>query len=113
MDAIEVPGPHSTLCSAYQACYHSFGRFELALRSDGCRVVHLNQLKLDKVLEEYGKLKIWGHQAHAELPSSARGSLEDILRHDEQLKQLTSSILMRLTQLLHQGKRSGQYRRST
>ncbi|KAJ5184564.1 hypothetical protein N7472_009404 [Penicillium cf. griseofulvum] len=82
----------------------SFGEFILALSEKDCRVICLGQVHLAKILEEYGRTKVWGDQTKAELPARARGSLDDTLRHDVELKYLVQAILMRLRALLNQGK---------
>ncbi|OQE89740.1 hypothetical protein PENNAL_c0013G04005 [Penicillium nalgiovense] len=70
----------------YLECIQSFGRFLLALSEEDCRVIHLEQVNLSEILEEYGRTKIWGDQAKADLPARARGSLDDTLRHNDELK---------------------------
>lgn len=93
-----------SLSELYLECIQSFQRFLLALSEEDCRVIYLGQVNLSKVLEEYGRTKIWGDQAKADLPARARGSLDDTLRHDDELKLLVQAILMRLRALLIQGK---------
>lgn len=76
----------------------------MTLGEEGCDVIRLKRVHLPKILEEYGRIKIWGDQTKAGLPARARGSLEDTLRHQEQLKCLVTEILIRLGALLDQGK---------
>lgn len=109
MEANLTEGADSSLFDSYQACFQSFGKFVLALRDSRCRIIHLEQVQLDDVLQEYGRIRIWGSQTQAELPPRARGSLDDTLRQDEKLKYLTKSILMRLARLLDQGISPRQY----
>ncbi|KAI2618440.1 hypothetical protein GGR54DRAFT_605477 [Hypoxylon sp. NC1633] len=91
-----------SLSNLYAKCIDSFGRFVLALTEDNCRVIRLEQVHLPEILEEYGRTKIWGDQTKAVLPARARGSLDDILRQDDELRRLVQGILQRLTALLSQ-----------
>jgi hypothetical protein len=93
-----------SLSESYGECIQSFGRFLLALSKEDCCVIHLEQIHLPEILEEYGRVKIWGDQTKADLPARARGSLDDALRHDNELKQLIQALLTRLKVLLSQGK---------
>ncbi|MBE3049595.1 hypothetical protein IMZ48_45295 [Candidatus Bathyarchaeota archaeon] len=79
----------------------------LALSEENCRVVHLEQVNVPAILDEYGRAKIWGDQSKADLPARARGSLDDTLRHDDDLKQLVRGVFMRLSALLVQGEKHG------
>lgn len=80
-----------------------YKRFLLVLNRENCRVVHLQQLNVPKILEEYGRLKIWGEQTRATLPENARGSLDDTLRNDTGLKEVVFDILRQLGAQLGQG----------
>ena len=81
----------------------AFREFLLALGEGDCRVIHLEQVHLPDILEEYGRARIWGDQTRAELPARARGSLDDTLRHDDELQQLVRGIFMRLEATLGEG----------
>lgn len=109
MMALSTRAPGPSLSELYQECIQSFGEFLLVLSEKDCRVIHLKQVHLSEIMEEYGRTKVWGDQTKADLPERARGSLDDTLRHDVELKYLVHAILMRLKALLGQGKlyRSG------
>ncbi|KGO45689.1 Tetratricopeptide-like helical [Penicillium expansum] len=94
----------SSLSELYLECIQLFGEFLLALSEKDCRVICLEQVHLSKILEEYGRTKVWGDHTKANLPARARGSLDNTLRHDTELKHLVQAILMRLKALLSQGK---------
>ncbi|KAK2877137.1 hypothetical protein FQN49_001381 [Arthroderma sp. PD_2] len=83
-----------SLSPAYAECIQSFTRLILSLSEEHCRVIRLKQVHLPQLLEEYGRTKIWGDQTKAELPSTARGSLDDTLRHDTELRCLTKAGIM-------------------
>ncbi|EAW17234.1 C2H2 type zinc finger domain protein [Aspergillus fischeri NRRL 181] len=101
-DSTRLSGP--SLSESYLECIQLFGSFLLALSEEDCRAIRLEQVHLSDILEEYGRAKIWGDQVNAQLPARARGSLDDTLRHDNELKGLVQAILMRLRALLGQGK---------
>src|SRR6186713_1260344 len=50
----------------------------------------------DKSLEtqskEYGRLRAWGEETRAVLPAASRGSLDDTLRKDPELKRTVNGI---------------------
>ncbi|KAK5653697.1 hypothetical protein OQA88_8728 [Cercophora sp. LCS_1] len=76
----------ATVFESFTQCTHSFGALLMALGADDSRPIKLGQVSLESLLEQYGRLKIWGDQARADLPARARGSLGDTLRHDNELK---------------------------
>lgn len=94
----------ASLSEWFGNCMQAFREFLLALGEANCRTIVLKQVDLSEILEEYGRAKIWGEQTKADLPARARGSLDDVLRHDEDLKKLVQGIFMRLGALLRQGK---------
>ncbi|RYP02653.1 hypothetical protein DL764_005698 [Monosporascus ibericus] len=91
-----------SLSESYRECIEIFGRFVLTLCQEGCGVISLKQVRLPDILEEYGRTQIWGDQTKAVLPARARGSLDDTLRRDDELKYLVQGILTRLRVLLSQ-----------
>ncbi|SPO04609.1 uncharacterized protein DNG_07294 [Cephalotrichum gorgonifer] len=86
MEHISASTAALSLSALYEECVQLFQSFLLVLHDEHCRVVHLNQVDLTLISDEYGRVKIWGDQTKAYLPPRARGSLDDTLRHDEQLK---------------------------
>jgi hypothetical protein len=104
MMALSTGVSGSSLSELYIECIQSFGEFLLVLSEKDCRIICLGQVHLSKILEEYGRIKVWGDQTKADLPARARGSLDDTLRHDVELRNLVQAILMRLRALLSQGK---------
>lgn len=104
MATSSTPANPASLAELYRECIQAFRAFLLAVGEEDCRVIHLEQIHLPEILEEYGRAKIWGDQTKADLPERARGSLDDTLRHDSDLKQLVEGIFMRLRGLLRQGR---------
>jgi hypothetical protein len=97
--------PASTSISAsFAQCIQAFRELLLLLQDKECRVTRLEQVDLQSVVEEFGRLKIWGDQSKADLPSGSRGSLDDTLRHDAELRDLVRGILLRLRDLIDEGK---------
>jgi hypothetical protein len=103
MTALSTRASSPSLSELYVECIQSFGEYLLVLSEKDCRVIRLGQVHLPEILEEYGRTKVWGDQTKADLPARARGSLDDTLRHDAELKYLVQAILMRLKALLSQG----------
>ncbi|KAI0098654.1 hypothetical protein GGR51DRAFT_577007 [Nemania sp. FL0031] len=77
----------------YSECITSFAEFVGALTEPDCDVISRDEIQLPRVFEEYGRTKIWGDQSKADLPASARGSLDDTLRDNVDLKSLVGGIL--------------------
>lgn len=92
------------ISNSYLECIQSFESFLQALIKKDCRVICLEQVHLAEIVEEYGRTKIWGDQTKADFRAGARGSLDETLRHDDELKHLVHVILMRLRALLDQCK---------
>jgi hypothetical protein len=59
---------------------------------------------LSRALNVYGRLRIWGEETRAILPSSSRGSLDDALRKDPKLKGIATRTLQRLKRKLELGR---------
>lgn len=59
------------------------------------------QVDLVKVSDEYGRLNVWGSDSGA--LRSGRGSLDDALRHDENLKSIVLDILNDLIDAIKRG----------
>lgn len=97
------PLGQKSLCESYQDCMQAFRKLIWVLGEDDCRVVHLEQVHLPALLDEFGRAKVWGDQARADLPKEARGSLDDILRHDGDLQDHVRSIFMLFGDVLGQG----------
>jgi hypothetical protein len=94
-----------SLSELYSRCLKSFVLLLVSLEAESCRPVRLNFIDSSRVEEEYGRLTIWGEQTKANLPAHARGSLDDGLRGDENVKGLVRAILLRLDAILGQGMR--------
>ncbi|KAI0548223.1 hypothetical protein F4679DRAFT_551675 [Xylaria curta] len=92
----------SSLAELYFVCIESFAKLVVALSEPECDVIRRDDVRLSQILEEYGRIKIWGDQIKADLPARARGSLDDVLRDDRDLKSLVRGILQRLGMLLQQ-----------
>ena len=56
----------------------------------------IHQIRSMRALDEYGRLRMWGEQTKAVLQPDTRGSLDNALRKDEQLR---GSIISMLTLL--------------
>lgn len=93
----------ATVFGSFAQCIDSFGNFIVALSASDSRPTRLGQVDNESLLEEYGRLRIWGDQAKADFPARARGSLDDTLRHDNELKDMVLGILLRLKALLDTG----------
>jgi hypothetical protein len=58
---------------------------------------------LTKAFEEYGRLKTWGEETRANLPTASRGSLDSTLREEPILKSLVIDILAKISRQATEG----------
>lgn len=59
-----------------------------------------DEVDLDRLMDEFGRLRIWGEQTKASLADKARASLGDFLRNEERLnKEITEALAQLETQL--------------
>jgi len=93
-------GSDLTLFAAFTHDISAFGKLCVALGQDLCLASRLGHVDPMSVSNEYGRLKIWGDEAKADLPALAKGSLDDTLRHDCELLDLVLGILDRLAGIL-------------
>ena len=98
----EVESRPSAICTLFSKCLDSYRQFILALNHENCRAVCLQQVELPAILNEYGRLKIWGDQTRASLPEKSPGSLDDTLKNESSLKDVVLNILRRLQAQLGQ-----------
>ncbi|KAJ4111334.1 hypothetical protein NW768_011909 [Fusarium equiseti] len=98
-DDREVARSHS-LADLFGNCINEYSRLLLVLGGEDCQVVKLKQISIEKALDGYGRLKIWGEQNRATLSASTRGSLDDTLRRDDTLKKNVAQIFNLLTHQL-------------
>ncbi|KAI8719837.1 C2H2-type domain-containing protein [Fusarium sp. LHS14.1] len=104
MEAFPTKAGTPSLFKSFGECIRLFRSFLLALHDESCRVVRLKQVDVTEISDECGRAKIWGDQMRADLPERARGSLDDALRHDSDIKGLVEAIFIRLSGLLRQAK---------
>ncbi|KAI0188963.1 hypothetical protein EV127DRAFT_482205 [Xylaria flabelliformis] len=53
-------------------------------------------IDFNHLLDEFGRLRIWGEQTKASLAPNARGSLDDFLRNEKRLRQEVQEVLGQL-----------------
>src|SRR5437667_10564414 len=85
--------PPGSVRASYSACLSLFKQFLLHLSREDCRVIRLQQVRRSEILDEFGRLKIWGEQARATRPENTHGSLDDSLTHDRETKTIVMNIL--------------------
>ncbi|CAJ2511463.1 Uu.00g070880.m01.CDS01 [Anthostomella pinea] len=83
----------------FDQCIRLYRSLLLALGRDDSQVVALEQVDVNRALEEYGRLKIWGQQTKASGPladSTLDMTLDYTLRHEPQVKAGLLEILGQL-----------------
>jgi hypothetical protein len=88
------------LSQRYYECIQSFKEFLFSAQHETTK---LKRLSISKCFDEYGRFRIWGNQTNVELRGGIRGSLDEALRKDNELKLVVHDILVRLRNILHQG----------
>jgi hypothetical protein len=92
-----------SLSQRYDECIQSFKVFLFSAHQENCKIRELEQVSISTCLEEYGRFRIWGDQTNVELRGGVRGSLDEVLRKDNELKLVVHDILVRLRNILDQG----------
>src|SRR6266576_222826 len=93
-----------SLSTVFSDCLTYYRQLLLALNAENCRVVQLEQVDVSRIQDEFGRVKIWGDQTKATLLPRARGSLDDTLRNNSDLKDTVLGVLKRLSWCLGQGR---------
>jgi hypothetical protein len=93
-----------SLSKIFADCLIFYKKLLFALNAENCRVVRLEQVDVTRILDEFGRVKIWGDQTKATFQPRARGSLDDTLRNDSGLQGTVGGILSRLRWCLDQGR---------
>lgn len=97
-----LPRSKQSLSNIFADCIASYKKLLLALNAEGCSAVRLEMVDVQRVLDEFGRTKIWGDQTKATLPPRARGSLDDTLRNSPEIQDTVRGILGRLRWCLDQ-----------
>ena len=92
-----------SLRASFLNCMSLYRELLLHLARDNSRPIHLKQVDGVKILEEFGRLKLWGEQTNTTRPEDVHGSLDDSLRHDED----TKAVVLGILQLLHDDLKRG------
>lgn len=100
---IEDDTQAQSLSLLFQGCLDRYSKLCWILRGDSCQAVRLGNVDLDRARCEYGRLRLWGSQSKATLPPQAQGSLDDMLRHDQSLKDRVADMFQLLTRQLQMG----------
>jgi hypothetical protein len=103
-----IPLPMETtnavfLSQIYDECIQSFKEFLFSAQHQDCKTTKLEQFSISTCFDEYGRFRIWGNQTNVEFRGGIRGSLDEALREDNELKLVVHDILVRLRNILHQG----------
>ncbi|KAI1497400.1 hypothetical protein F5X99DRAFT_397088 [Biscogniauxia marginata] len=95
-----LPEPSSfEVRDKFEQCLTLYKALLLSLGEVNCRVVALGQVDVQRALEEYGRLKIWGQQTKATLSTQGSAGLDMSLRHEPQIRE---GLLEILAQISHQ-----------
>jgi hypothetical protein len=91
----------SSIAECFTSCSDAFKRFYIALASDDCQ--HVQRTTLLRISDEYGRLGVWGANSAAD--RVGRGSLDDILRDDPDLRSIVLELLKDFNHDLEIGKK--------
>jgi hypothetical protein len=91
------------LSQIYDECTQSFREFLFPAQQGNCKTTELEQVSISTCFDEYGRFRIWGDQTNVELRGGVRGSLDEALREDNELKLVVHDILVRLRNILDEG----------
>ena len=102
-DEQEIPRSQS-LANLFQTCINQYSQLLLALGEEDCQVVKLKQISVERVLDGYGRLKVWGEQNRATLSASNRDSLDYALHDDVTLKNNVAQVFNLLIYQIQTGR---------
>jgi hypothetical protein len=88
---------------SYSECLQKFRKFLIGVGNKSSQSEALREPDVTKALEKYGRLRTWGEETCGALPSSSRGSLDDKLRNDEDMKKTIVRTLQRLKRGIEAG----------
>jgi hypothetical protein len=92
-----------SLSQRYDKCIQSFEEFLFSAQREDCKTTELEQVSISTCFDEYGRFRIWGNQTNVELQGGIRGSLDEALREDNELKLVVHDTLVRLSNILNKG----------
>ena len=93
-----------SLFARYQICQALFRKLVLSVTGNSCAAVDSGDIDVQKVLDEYGRFKIWGAESRVILPPSTHGSLDHTLRHSKDIRGNVGDIFVQVGKLLTYGK---------
>jgi hypothetical protein len=93
-----TPQP-SPIADCFARCSHNFKQFYIALAGEDCQFSE--KVPLSQLSDEYGRLGVWGANSAAD--RTGRGSLDDVLRDDPELRSIILEILRDLCHDLEYG----------
>ena len=96
---METSPQSSLIASSFAECLTLFRQFYVVIARADCQVN--GQVSLSKVGDEYGRLGVWGGDSGAQ--RSGRGSLDDALRHEPNLRSIGLDLLGDLIDDLKRG----------
>jgi hypothetical protein len=99
----------TNISRSYIECLDQYRSLLTLIGHESSRAVKLRESELTNALEEYGRLRTWGEETRAALPSNARGSLDDTLRKEVDLKNVVTRTLARLQRQVQVGKYGAVY----
>ncbi|KAI1488984.1 hypothetical protein F5X96DRAFT_42443 [Biscogniauxia mediterranea] len=99
------PSTHSSaqIRDEFKQCFDRYTRLLLHLRKSKCGVVVRGEINVQKVLEEYGRLKIWGIQTKTTVSTRESGiptELDLLLSNEPEIRTSLLDILARMSRQL-------------
>lgn len=88
-----------SIALAFSECLNLYRRLYLSLTGHDCQIAE--QVDVTKVSDNYGRLNIWGSDSGA--LRTGRGSLDDLLRTNENLRSIVLDTISDLKESLERG----------
>ena len=99
LDPAGIQEPPS-IATAFSECLILYRRLYVSLTGPDCQVA--DQVDVAKLFDNYGRLNVWGSDSGA--LRTGRGSLDDILRTNENLRSIVIETITDLTESLQRGR---------
>ncbi|PVH93565.1 hypothetical protein DM02DRAFT_733037 [Periconia macrospinosa] len=99
-----IPKPPQEISQCYGRCVSRFKELLALLSHPTDSISSPNEFNTSKALDQYVRLRTWGEESRAVLPTAARGSLDDRLRKNTTLKPMVTAKLIKPALRVHEGR---------
>src|ERR1700753_1176892 len=93
-------GQEIEISQCFLECLNLYRKLLTLMSQKSFQIIKLKEVDVTKALEEYGRLRTWGEESRAIISANSRGSLDDVLRKDKELKDAVIIKLEKIKRLI-------------